>query len=158
MTNSANRISAALSLADLEAIRTALTTIRENLPFLVNLTPEESRSLSRMGDKSRAFVSKALEVAESNPEILPRFFDVAEMRQDLELFEALYPIAMQLAQLSELVNDTIALSGHEALSAARLVYKFAKASDLGSGLGPLIDDLGKRYRAQGRRKPKTELP
>lgn len=151
-----NRISAELTAADLEAIRTALNTIKDKLPFLVDLTPEESKALSRMGDKSRAFVSKALEVAETNPEILPRYFDVSEMRQDLALYEKLYPVAMQLAQLSELVNDTIALAGSEAHDGARLVYKFAKASDAGAGLEPLVADMGKRYRAQGQRKAKTE--
>ncbi|NJK34838.1 MAG: hypothetical protein HC919_07720 [Oscillatoriales cyanobacterium SM2_2_1] len=75
---------------------------------MIDLTPEESKSLSRMGDKSRAFVTKALEVAESNPEILPRFFEVSELRQDLTLDEALYPVSMQLAQLSELVNGMLA--------------------------------------------------
>lgn len=150
-----NRIHAALSPENQQAVRAAIAAIQSNLPFLIDLTPEESKSLSRMGDKSRAFVAKALEVAESNPNILPRFFDPAEMRQDLELYEALYPIAMQLAQLSELVGDTLALAGSEALGSARLVYKFAKASDLGAGLEPLIDDMAKRYRAQGQRKPKS---
>jgi len=152
-----NRIDSSLSSTDQQAVREAIAAIREKLPFLVDLTPEESKSLSRMGDKSRAFVAKALEVAESNPDILPRAFDVAEMRQDLELYEALYPIAMQLAQLAELVGDTLALAGSEALTSARMVYKFAKASSLDAGLEPLIEDMSKRYRAQGQRKPKTEL-
>ncbi|NJK59693.1 MAG: hypothetical protein HC918_04785 [Oscillatoriales cyanobacterium SM2_1_8] len=152
MTNADNRLSAELTAADLAAIRAALATIQEKLPFLIDLTPEESKTLARMGDKSRAFVAKALEVAESNPEILPGFFEVSEMRQDLTLYEALYPVAMQLAQLSELVNDTIALAGSEALTSARLVYKFAKASNVGAGLEPLIADMGKRFRGQGKQK------
>ncbi len=147
-----NRISTTLTAADQRAIHGAIATIREKLPFLLDLTPEESKSLARMGDKSCAFVAKALEVAEGNPEILPRSFDTAEMRQDLELYKALYPIAMQLAQLSELVNDTMAIAGSEALTSARLVYKFAKASNLNAGLEPLIEDMSKRYRGQGKRK------
>lgn len=38
-------------------------TIKQKLPFLIDLIAEERKSLPKMGDKSRAFVSKALEVA-----------------------------------------------------------------------------------------------
>jgi hypothetical protein len=40
-----------------------------------------------MGDKSRAFVSKALEVARQNPDFLPRSFDLDEMKRDVELLD-----------------------------------------------------------------------
>ncbi len=62
-----NRISASLAPADKEAVMQAIATIREKLPFLVDLTTEERRTMLKMGDKSRAFVSKALEVATQNP-------------------------------------------------------------------------------------------
>lgn len=55
-----NRISTSLSQADREAVIAAVSTIREKLPFLMDLTTEERRSLPKMGDKSRAFVSKTL--------------------------------------------------------------------------------------------------
>jgi hypothetical protein len=58
-----NRISATLSQADQQAVLSAINTIREKLPFLIDLTPEERRTLPRMGDRSRGFVSQALEVA-----------------------------------------------------------------------------------------------
>lgn len=82
-----NRISATLPQADREAVMQAIATIREKLPFLVDLTIEERRSLPKLGDKSRAFVSKALEVATQNQDFLSRSFDLDEMRQDVELFE-----------------------------------------------------------------------
>jgi hypothetical protein len=46
----------------------AIATIRQKLPFLVDLTTEDRRTMLKMGDKSRAFVSKALEVATQNPQ------------------------------------------------------------------------------------------
>ncbi len=151
-----NRISASLSAEDVQAIRAALASIKEKLPFLVDLTPEESKSLPRLGDKSRAFVAKALEVAQSNPSILPGYFDVEEMRQDLELFETLYPLMMQFAQVAELLSDTVALAGSEAYAAARLVYAFAKASNLGEGMEPLLEDMGKRFkRSRATKTPTT---
>jgi len=101
-----NRISTSLSPADREAIMAAVSAIREKLPFLMDLTVEERRSLPKMGDKSRAFVSKALEVATQNSDFLQRFFDIEEMRRDVELFQALHPILLSLTQLQEVLDDT----------------------------------------------------
>ena len=44
-----NRISASLAQADRDAVMKAIATIREKLPFLVDLTTEERRSLPKMG-------------------------------------------------------------------------------------------------------------
>jgi hypothetical protein len=44
------------------AVMAAIATIKDKLPFLLDLTVEQRKSLPNMGDKSRAFVSKALEV------------------------------------------------------------------------------------------------
>ena len=94
----ANRISATLAAADRDAVLAAITTIRQKLPFLIDLTAEERSALSKFGDKSRAFVSKALEIASQNPSILPRSFDLDEMRSDFQLFQDLQPILMALNQ------------------------------------------------------------
>ncbi len=98
-----------------------------------------------MGDKSRAFVSKALEVAAQNPEFLPRSFDLEEMRKDVQLFEALYPVLLSLTQLQELVDDTSLAVGSEAYAAALQVYNYAKASGQGAGLDAVVVEMGQRF-------------
>ncbi|BAY16676.1 hypothetical protein NIES2109_20040 [Nostoc sp. HK-01] len=140
-----SKVSARLSPADREAVMQAITTIKEKLPFLVDLSTEERKSLPKLGDKSRAFVSKALEIAAQNPDFLPRSFDLDEMRRDIELFEALYPILLSLTQLQELVDDTSVAVGSEAYAAGLLVYNYAKASGKGAGLETMVDDLGRRF-------------
>lgn len=64
----------------------------------MDLTTEDRRTIVKMGDKSRAFVSKALEVATQNPKFLPRSFDLEEMRRDLEIYEDLYPVLLSLTR------------------------------------------------------------
>ena len=140
-----NRISAVLTLADREAVMTAILTIKSKLPFLVDLTAEERKALPKMGDKSQAFVSKALEVATQNPDFLPRAFDLNEMRRDVELFEKMYPIVVALSQLQELVDDTAMAAGSEAYAAALQVYHYAKASGQGSGLEGMVNEMGQRF-------------
>jgi hypothetical protein len=140
-----NRISATLSTTDQTAVMDAINTIRQKLNFLIDLTPEDRRTLPRMGDKSRAFVSQALTVAQQNADILPRSFDLEEMQKDVALTTALEPIRAALTQLQELVDDTYVASGSEAYTAALLVYQYAKAGGQGAALDSLLDGLGQRF-------------
>jgi hypothetical protein len=146
-----NRISASLSQADRQAVLDAVNTIRTKLPFLVDLSPEERKSLPRMGDTGRGFVAQALEIAEQNPDILPRSFDVAEMRKDVELLNALLPVVTAFAQLKELLDDTYTAVGSEAYAAALLVYQFVRAAGKGSALDGALDALGQRFARKSRR-------
>ncbi|BAY27142.1 hypothetical protein NIES2100_69640 [Calothrix sp. NIES-2100] len=151
-----SKVSAKLSAADREAVMEAISTIRQKLPFLIDLSTEERKALPKLGDKSRAFVSKALEIAAQNPDFLPRSFDVDEMRRDIELFEALYPILLSLTQLQELVDDTSVAVGSEAYAAGLLVYNYAKASGKGAGLDSMVDDLGRRFARKAKKlQPQT---
>jgi len=118
-----NRVSANLSQADQQAVLAAIQTIREKLPFLIDLTPEERRNLPKLGDKSQAFVAQAMTIATQNTDILPRGFDVAEFQKDVALLTALQPFMAALTQLQELVEDTYLEVGSEAYAAALAVYQ-----------------------------------
>jgi hypothetical protein len=140
-----NRVNATLSAADQQAVLAAINTIREKLPFLIDLTPEERRALPKMGDKSRAFVAQALTVATQNTDILPRSFDVEEMRKDYELVQALEPIMAALSQVQELIEDTYLEVGSEAYTAALAVYNYTRASGGSAALDGLLDAMGQRF-------------
>jgi hypothetical protein len=153
-----NRVSASINEADRQAVLAAIETIRQKLPFLINLTPEQRRSLPKMGDRSRAFVSKALNVAQFNSDFLPRSFSVEEMERDVALTEALQPIMTSLTQLQEQVWDTYTEVGSEAYSAALVVYQYARTSGAGAGLEALLDDMGQRFarKSRGAQTPPTD--
>lgn len=140
-----DRIDATLSPADRDAVMAAIQTIRAKLPFLIDLTPEERRGLPKMGDQSRTFVSRALEVATQDDSFLPRSFDVAEMRKDVDLVNALEPIRIALARLAEGVDDTLTRAGSEAYSAGLVVYQAARANGRGGALDTVADELGRRF-------------
>lgn len=150
-----NRIAATLSAADRDAVLAAIAQIRTLLPFLIDLSPEERQALPKMGDKSRAFVGQALQLAQNDDSYLPRSFDVAEMKRDVELAEALYPIMTALKQLSEFVDDTYVQVGSEAYTAALVVYQSAKRSGQGSALDGLLDALGQRFARKTKETPPT---
>ena len=148
-----NRVSAQLGEAERQAVFAAIQTIRQKLPFLIDLTPEERRTLPRMGDKSRGFVEQALAVAEQNQGMLPRTFDVGEMRNDVELLSALSTVLTAIAQLHELVDDTYTAVSSEAYASALLVYQFARAAGKGSALDAALDGLAQRFARKSRSTP-----
>ena len=148
-----NKISATISQTDLEAITKAIETIKEKLPFLVGLTVDEIQSLAKIGTRSQTFVDKALEVAAQNPEILPRGFDIEEMRKDVETFRSLTSIRLLVVQLLELLENTQLLVGSEAYSGALAVYTHAKINGKGVGLDTVVDELGKRFLRNFKAKP-----
>jgi hypothetical protein len=149
-----NKIDATLSTVDRDKVLQAVDQINALLPFLINLTPEERRELPRMGDKSRAFVQASLALAEQDDSFLPRSFDVAEMRQDEDLYNAMTSISTVLTILFEKLGDTMLLTGSDLYVASLEVYDAAKrkgGSDTG-GLDQLIGALGQRF-ARRSRKP-----
>jgi hypothetical protein len=46
-----------------QAVLQAMTDIHAKMPFMIDLTVEDRRSLPKMGDKSRAFVDQGLVLA-----------------------------------------------------------------------------------------------
>lgn len=148
-----NRVSAQLGEAERQAVFAAIQTIRTKLPFLIDLTPDERRALPRFGEKSLGFVEQALQVAEQNPDILPRTFDVGEMRNDVELLSALSSVHGALSQLFERVDDTHMEVGGEAYAAALLVYQFARAAGKGSALDAAVEGLGQHFARKSRSTP-----
>jgi len=150
-----NRVSATLSDADRKAVLDAIETIRTKLSFLIDLTPEQRRSLPKMGDKSRAFVAKALAIAQHNSDFLPRSFSVEEFERDVALAEALLPIMVSLTRLQEQVTDTYTEVGSEAYSASLAVYQYGRNSGDGASLEGLLDDMGQRFARKSRSTKNT---
>jgi len=148
-----NRIDAELPIGKRDQIIDLINQIRALLPFLIDLSPEDRQALPKMGDKSRAFVTGSLRLATQDDSYLPRSFDVAEMRKDVELAEALLPIVVALKQLTEYVDDTYIQVGSEAYTAALVVYQSAIRYGLGAALDGLLAALGERFARKSKEKP-----
>ena len=149
-----NLVSATLTAADVQAVSDAIATIRTKLPFLVDLGIQEKRRLLKMGDGSRAFVEKALAVAQSNPQVFPPSFDVAEFARDWALWAQLGPLVTQVTQLGELIDDTQIALGSDLMNAAVTAYGFLNQAEAG-GLEEVRAELGKRFEKRGSAGPAT---
>ncbi|GET38866.1 hypothetical protein [Microseira wollei] len=141
-------ITASVSEADVQAIKAALQTIEQKLPFLITLSAEERRKLSKMGAKSLSFVNNSLTAAQSNPDILPASFDLEEFAQDYKLATTLTDIFFRLEQLTEKVDDTLMAVSSEAMSSSLTVYDYVKtAAKKRPKLKIIAEQLGERFKA-----------
>ena len=149
-------ISAAISDNKLQEIKTAIASIRANMPFLVSLTVDERRKRVKMGDKSLAFVSNSLSVTQNNPEVVPSNFDIAEFNKDYQLAVSLTEVLSLLQQLTEEVDDTLLAVGSESMASSLLVYDYVKtAAKHAPGLKSVADQLGERFKMANGRRPKA---
>ncbi|MGJ3245299.1 MAG: hypothetical protein ACFE0I_04400 [Elainellaceae cyanobacterium] len=133
----------------------AIALIYDKLPFLVGLTQAERKRLCRMGDKTRPFVNKSIELAAQNHELMSRCLDIDEMRRDVDLVDALYPIMLSVAKLQELLEDTYLQAGSEAFEAARMAYSAARKHGKNAGIDSAVEEVGRRF-SRKRHKPKAE--
>jgi hypothetical protein len=140
-------ISAQLSQTDRDDIANALTTIKQRLPFLVDLGADKRVALAKMTDKNRSFILRALEVATQNPDFLPRSFDIEEMRKDIQIFDDLNNLLLAMAQLQDMLEDTRIMAGSEAYTAALTVYQYAKTTGQATnGMAPVVDAMRQHFR------------
>lgn len=124
-------------------------------PSLVNLTPEESKELPKMGDKSYAFVTKALEYLKVPGTPMPPYVNVSEMEVDLKGYDTIRQILQVVMPTIDMLQDTMLLSGSEAYVAALAYYNYIKGAAKAGvpGAQTIYDDLSARF--QGRPTKKT---
>jgi hypothetical protein len=138
-----NTVSGQLTEKDREFILSSIEDIKHRLSFAAELSGE--RSLCRLTASSRQFVSKAMKLATSNPDFLPRSFDVEEFERDVQLLEALEPIKKELAELSQLVDQLIDAAGSDAFTSALEVYQDAKMSRKGEELDAFVTAANRQF-------------
>ena len=147
-------ISAQISAADIQAVKDAVATIRQKLPFLVSLTAEERKSIFKTGPNSLSFVENSLQAAKNNPGILPASFDAAGFESDVNLLAVLTELNTMAAQVASEIDDTRLAVGGEAMNEATQVYTYVKAAAKTTpGLRPVADQLGERFQKANAQKP-----
>jgi hypothetical protein len=142
-----NRGPIKLSAEDKTAIANAVNVLTTKLqPYLVALSPNERNSLPKINDKTFSFVNKATEYAETNPEFTPVQIDVDALTADVNTVAALRSIAGVLEQTVAYLNDTILLTGSEALVASFSYYNSVKrvAQKGHANAKPIHEDLSKK--------------
>lgn len=146
-----NRINITATAAQLTAVKTALQTITDNLPFLIGLTAQERTALPAINVNNKAFAEDAINAAVNNSTLIPSYLSVTNMQNDLTLFTQLDELVGLTNQLCERLEDTKLLAGSESYVAALALYKlFGSAADAGvPGADAIVTQLKTRFAGQG---------
>ena len=88
---------------------------------------------------------------ETNPEFIPAYMDKTEFLKDEAVVTSLTPIGNLAMQLASDIEDTLTITGSEALMSALLYYGTTKeAADKGvTTAKPIYDDLSQRFVRRG---------
>jgi hypothetical protein len=147
-----NIVSGTLTETQKTAIQGAVTTILTNLPFAVDLTPQQRHDLMKAGDKSLAFIHRCRDLAAQNPAWLPKTFPSQELADDVALFDELAPIEALFISLLEKIRDTRLAAGSDSMMGSLILYGIAKAAGQGASLDGLIQQAGTRFARAGKTK------
>ena len=130
-----NLLSLTFSEAELAEIDGALAVLERHFAPLPELTPDERRQLTKMGDKSEAFCRQTLVVLAQHPEVLPPNFDLTEAQNDLKQLDQLRPRLHRLERLQGKGWDADTALGSDVMSACLDGYALLKVTGKSAGLG-----------------------
>ena len=126
-------------------------------PVLVAVTPTDKKMMVKMGDGSEAFCRKATDVMEENAALMPRGFDLSEMRRDLVTHDAINARVVKLTRLLEQMRNAEMALGSDVMVSALEGYAVLKAVGKGDGVEALKKLLSKRF-ATGPREVGVKVP
>lgn len=132
-----------------------ITDVKNNFPFLINLSAEERKKFRKMGPKSVDYVNDNLIGANQFTNSLPADFPLGEFTKDVALINKLYPLLVASQALTEGLNDTILALGSDGMKGADEIYGFLKlAAKTDANAKALVEQIGRRFNGQGKKKTK----
>lgn len=161
MATNDNRVSAILAAAAITNITTAINTIKTNMPFLINLTPDERKAKRKTGTKREGYVAQVYQDTLAHPEAIPSTFSVPEWTKDENLNAALKNIFSLLGAVDESIDDTLLQLSFERIKQADQCYDYLKTAAKGNAaLTAIVDNIAQQFLGQGRKKdaPVTTIP
>ena len=150
---SQNLVSLSISPEKLAAIAAHLAGLEQELAGLIELSVEERRTLTKMGDKSEVFCRQTLLVLDQNRQIIPPEIGLDEALDDQRALDALRPVFERLRRLTARADDTEMALGSDMLTTALEGYGVARVLGKGAGLDALRETMSVRL---GRRRKTTE--
>jgi len=143
-----NLVSIVIPSEVVQTVLTATQTITTALKdYLKALTPEERRTILKMGDRTLAFVAKVIEFADANPNFVPPYLNLPELKNDFAAYESLHKMHTPLEQEVSKLSDTLLSCGNDCYKASLLFYNSVKTAAKNDvpGAKSLYDELKKRF-------------
>ena len=116
----------------------------------------ELKELHPFVNKRELLGRGVLDAFEAHPQMAPASLNVAGARADLDALDTLRPILAEVRRLHSMLEDTVALLGHDVMDFAYEGYQQLKLSGAAHGLEDLRKELGAN--AFARRRRTAEVP
>ena len=155
-----NRLNTTMAGADITAVKNAIAGIYSKMPFLIGLTTDERVSLPKINEGNKVFVGDSINALVNNTNLLPPYLNVADIKNDLTLYEQLDELEGMALQLVEKIQDTRMLCGSEAYASSLTAYRlFESAASAGlPGADSVYNALKQRFAGQGPTGGTTPTP
>ena len=156
-----NRISGAIDAAAKAAIEAAVASLRTNMPFIINLDPDERKKKRKTGSKREGYVVAVHDASLAHPDAIPATFNMPEWVKDEALNTALKGVFSLVGSVSESINDTLLQIGSERIKQADACYDYLKQGAAGNvALTDELNRIAQQFLGQGRRAdvPITSIP
>ena len=107
----------------------------------------------KMGDKTLAFVRRALNFATQNPSLVPSYLNLEEAWKDYKLTEAISSLLKEFATLRRGLEDTAMVAGSEAYDAALVFYASVRGASRSNvpGAQAIHDELKRQFPRRSRK-------
>ena len=136
-----NLIDITLTTEQRATMNDAVAALPTAMPFLLGFSPEQRKAMFKAGPRRQSFARLALEIGRQTSGFLPANFDLGNIERDLEVYDALTPIRMKLANMLQQVTDTQMAAGRDACEGGLEVYRALKNHGRHASLDPLIAAL-----------------
>lgn len=150
-----NQVSTEITDAMIAEVTEHLNAVRASLaPVLVmNLTSDERVNMLKMGDKTLAFVRRALNFATQNPSLVPSYLNLEEAWKDYKLTEAISNLLKEITTLRRGLEDTAMVAGSEAYDAALAFYASVRGANRSNipGAQAVHDELKRQFPRRSRK-------
>jgi hypothetical protein len=123
-----NLVSLQLSIEEMQEIEKAIAVLQTLSTKLVEISPSDRMELPKMGKKTFQFVSKCIDVMDLNPDLVPKYVDIAEVKKDVSLIAQLQKVLFPLQSITRRVEDTAMIAGSEAYLGSISMYQSLKTA------------------------------
>lgn len=142
--------SVTMTVAQITAVKSALETIQNNMPFLHRLSAVERSMLQPISTPTRIFTENTIHVLVNNPDVQPEGYNASEKQKAMALYRQLEDLRIAVNLLAKRISDTQLLVGNETYLAALEGYRHIENIDkIGlSDVDAIYDLLQASYRWQ----------
>lgn len=155
-----NRLNTTMSEADINTVKKFFNSIFDLMPFLIGLTTDERVSLPKISEANKIFVGDSINALANNTGMLPAYLNVADIKNDLTLYDQLDELEGIALQLVEKIQDTRMLCGSEAFASSLTAYRLFEAAAAAGlpGADSIFNALKQRFAGQGSTGGQTPTP